>query len=108
MRPLSGLTEFAQKYDGKSAHFTAIGAISGALIGWFDPVRKQYKVMPFDGQMEVLSMIGDIAWYNGKPIIHTHVVLGLPDGSTRGGHVVEPQVRPTLEVMLTADPERTA
>jgi hypothetical protein len=37
--------------------------------------------------------------------VHTHVVLGLPDGTTRGGHVVELQVRPTLEVMVTVDPK---
>jgi predicted DNA-binding protein with PD1-like motif len=102
---LSGLTAFAQKYDIKSAHFTAIGAVSAASVGWFDPARKQYKVMPLTGQMEVVSMIGDIALYNGKPVVHTHVVLALPDGTTRGGHVVELQVKPTLEVMVTADPK---
>ena len=102
---LSGLTAFAQKYDVKSAHFTAIGAVSGARVGWFDPAKKMYKLMPFDGQMEVLSMVGDIAWYNGKPVVHTHVVLGLPDGTTRGGHVLELHVRPTLEVMVTVDPK---
>jgi hypothetical protein len=102
---LSGLTQFAQEHHVKSAHFTAIGAVSAVEVGWFDPARKQYKVMPFTGQMEVLSMIGDIALYNGKPVVHTHVVLGLPDGTTRGGHVVELQVRPTLEVMVTVDPK---
>jgi uncharacterized protein len=37
--------------------------------------------------------------------VHTHAVLGLPDGTTRGGHVVEMFVRPTLEVMVTVDPK---
>jgi len=101
---LSGLTQFAQEHNVNSAHFTAIGAVSAATVGWFDPARKQYKVMPFTGQMEVLSMVGDIALYNGKPVVHTHVVLGLPDGTTRGGHVIELDVRPTLEVMVTVDP----
>jgi hypothetical protein len=101
---LSGLTAFAKKYGVKSAHFTAIGAVSDVRVGWFDAARKLYKVMPFTGQMEVLSMIGDVATYNGNPVVHTHVVLGLPDGTTRGGHVVELHVRPTLEVMVTVDP----
>ena len=101
----SGLREFAQKYDVTSAHFTAIGAISGATIAWLDTSRKLYKVMPFTGQMEVVSMTGDIALSNGKPYVHTHAVLGLPDGTTRGGHVVEMFVRPTLEVMITVDPK---
>jgi predicted DNA-binding protein with PD1-like motif len=101
----AGLKEFAQKYHVTSAHFTAIGAISGATLAWFDPSRKMYKLMPFSGQMEVASMIGDIALYQGKPAIHTHAVLGLPDGTARAGHVVDMTVRPTLEVMVTVDPK---
>jgi predicted DNA-binding protein with PD1-like motif len=55
--------------------------------------------------MEVVSMIGDIALYKGQPVVHTHAVLGLPDGTTRGGHVIEMHIRPTLEVMVTVDPK---
>jgi len=100
----TGLYEFAEKYHVTSAHFTAIGAISGATIGWFDPSRKMYKLTPYTGQMEVAAMVGDIALYQGKPVIHTHAVLGLPDGTARAGHVTAMAVRPTLEVMVTVDP----
>jgi hypothetical protein len=31
---ISGLLEFAEKYQVTSAHFTAIGAVSGATLGW--------------------------------------------------------------------------
>jgi uncharacterized protein len=101
----AGLNEFAQKYNITSAHFTAIGAVSAATVAWLNVDRKEYKVMPFTGQMEILSMVGDIAVYQGKPVVHTHAVLGLPDGTTRGGHVVQLLVRPTLEVMVTVDPK---
>jgi len=33
----SGLQEFAGKYQIQSAHFTAIGALKGATLAWFDP-----------------------------------------------------------------------
>src|SRR6201987_2350011 len=42
----SGLLEFAEKYHVTSAHFTAIGAIDGATVAWFDPQRKMYKKIP--------------------------------------------------------------
>jgi len=100
----SGLAEFAAQYHITSAHFTAIGAVSAARLGWFDPAKKMYRITPYTGQMEVASMTGDIAEYQGKPAIHTHAVLGLPDGSARAGHVVALEVRPTLEVMVTVDP----
>src|SRR6202521_1680611 len=100
----SGLLEFAEKYQVTSAHFTAIGALNKATLGWFDPQRKMYKKIPINGQHEVIGMSGDIALYEGKPVVHTHLVLGSPDGTTRAGHVLSAYVSPTLEVMVTVDP----
>jgi uncharacterized protein len=100
----SGLLEFAEKYHVTSAHFTAIGAVNGAMLGWFDPQRKMYKKIPITGQHEVIGMSGDIALYQGKPVVHTHMVVGTSDGTTRAGHVLAANVSPTLEVMVTVDP----
>jgi predicted DNA-binding protein with PD1-like motif len=100
----SGLQEFADKYHVTSAHFTAIGAVSGATVAWFNPQRKMYKKIPILGQHEVIGMSGDIALYQGRPIVHTHMVVGNPDGSTSGGHVLDAYASPTLEVMVTIDP----
>jgi len=100
----SGLLEFAEEYHVTSAHFTAIGALSGATLGWFDPQRKMYKKIPINGQHEVIGMSGDIALYQGKPVVHTHMVVGTSDGTTRAGHVLDAYVSPTLEVMVTVDP----
>lgn len=101
----SGLLEFAEKYHVTSAHFTAIGAVSGATLAWFDPQHKMYKKIPIVGQHEVIGMSGDIALYQGKPVVHTHMVVGSPDGTTQGGHVLDAHVSPTLEVMVTVDPK---
>jgi predicted DNA-binding protein with PD1-like motif len=49
-------------------------------------------------------MIGNIALYQGKPAVHTHMVVGLPDGTTKGGPVLDARVSPTMEVMVTIDP----
>jgi hypothetical protein len=100
----SGMLEFAQKYHVTSAHFTAIGAVNGATLGWFDPPRKMYKKIPIQGQHEVIGMSGDIALYRGKPVVHTHMLVGNSDGTTQGGHVLAAYVSPTLEVMVTVDP----
>ena len=57
-----------------------------------------------DEQCEVLSRIGDIASGDDGPGLHVHVVLGLADGTTRGGHLLEGRVFPTLEVVVTETP----
>jgi predicted DNA-binding protein with PD1-like motif len=100
----SGLLEFAEKFQVTSAHFTAIGALSGATLGWFDPHRKMYKKIPVAGQHEVIGMSGNVALYQGKPVVHTHMLVGNPDGTTLGGHVLAAYVSPTLEVMVAVDP----
>ena len=100
----SGLQKFAEDYHVTSAHFTAIGAVNGATLGWFDPQRKMYKKIPITGQHEVIGMSGDIALYQGKPVVHTHMVVGASDGTPHAGHVLAATVAPTLEVMVTVNP----
>lgn len=100
----SGLMEFAERYHIASGHFTAIGALSRVTLGWFDLQKKMYRKIPVDEQVEVLSMIGDFALYQGKPALHTHMTVGHRDGRTSGGHVIEAVVNPTLEVFVTVEP----
>lgn len=40
-----------------------------------------------------------------EPRLHAHAVVGGRDGTTRGGHLLEAHVRPTLEVILVEPPE---
>jgi predicted DNA-binding protein with PD1-like motif len=101
---MSGLNEFAAKYHVTSAHFTAIGDAETARIGWFDTSKKMFKVNVISTQSEVTSLIGDIAWYNGKPAVHAHINLAAEDGTVRGGHLLEAFVSPTLEVIMTVEP----
>lgn len=99
------LSKFANDAGITAASLTAIGAFEKATVGWFDFDKKTYKKIEVDQQCEVLSAIGDIAiGDDGKASLHTHVVLGLSDGSTRGGHLLVGTVRPTLEVVLTETP----
>ncbi len=47
---------------------------------------------------------GDVAAGQDGPILLVHAVLGLSDGTTRGGHFLEGRVFPTLEVVVTETP----
>jgi predicted DNA-binding protein with PD1-like motif len=102
---ISTLKSFAAERHLDAAHFTAIGAFSDATLGYFDRDRRDYKKIPVREQVEVLSLIGDIASKDGKPEIHAHVVVGTSEGAARGGHILEAIVWPTLEVILTESPK---
>jgi predicted DNA-binding protein with PD1-like motif len=101
------LTKFANEAQIMAASLSAIGAFEKAVVGWFDFGSKSYRKIEVNEQCEVLSAIGDVAvGDDGKASLHVHIVLGLSDGSTRGGHLLEGRVRPTLEAVLTEAPSR--
>lgn len=103
---MGGLLAFVREKQITAGHFTAIGAVSKATLGFFDRRKKGYTKIPQDGQAEVLSLIGDVAVTDqGEPGVHAHMVLGLPDGSAKGGHLINATVWPTLEVVLTESPK---
>lgn len=103
----ANLKQFAIENQLSAASFKAIGAFERATLGWFNLETKEYEKIPFDEQMEVLSLIGDVATDDdGKPQIHAHCVVGMRDGTAHGGHLLEAFVRPTLEVFLTESPAR--
>ncbi|MBM7046617.1 MULTISPECIES: PPC domain-containing DNA-binding protein [Rhizobium] len=88
-----------------AASVTAIGAFEKATVGWFDFASRSYLKIPVDSQCEVLSLLGDIATGDdGKASLHLHAVLGLQDGSTRGGHFLDGIVHPTLEATIVEAP----
>lgn len=102
---VGALLAFARRHAMTAASLTAIGAFEKAVVGWFDLQAKSYRRIPVDTQSEVLSAIGDIAADDGGAAsLHLHAVLGLSDGQTRGGHLLEGIVRPTLEVMVQEAP----
>ena len=101
----SGLTQFAEENHIVAARITGIGAVRSATLGWFDPQRKRYRRILIDHQSEVLSLLGDIAIYQGRPVVHVHMVVGFGDGTAHGGHLLQASVQPTLEVIVTAYPQ---
>jgi predicted DNA-binding protein with PD1-like motif len=95
------VSKFADREHITGASVTAIGAFQRARVGWFDFDAKRYRPIAVSEQCEVLSLMGDIAQGDdGKASVHLHAVLGLSDGSVRGGHLLEGIVRPTLEVTI--------
>ncbi len=98
------LTEFARRHNFGGSHFTGIGALSDLVIGYFDRDKKDYKKIPIGEQVEVLSLIGDIAFKDDEPNVHAHIVVGKADGTAHGGHIVEAHVWPILELIITESP----
>ncbi len=99
------LKEFAASQNIGSAQITAIGALSAAELAFFDWESKKYLPIKIDQQVEVASLIGDIARDpDGTAAVHVHAVLSDRTGAARAGHLNKGYVRPTLEVIVTETP----
>lgn len=87
------------------AQFTAIGAFSDVELLYFDWESKTYHKTAITEQVEVASLIGDVAKSpSGEPSVHIHVVVGRRDCTALAGHLGQAHVRPTLEILLTESP----
>jgi predicted DNA-binding protein with PD1-like motif len=103
---LSSLKHFAQTEHLGDSSFKAIGALSDVELGWFNWESKKYQTaVKLEDQVELLSLIGDIALKDNKPQIHAHLVIGRQDGTAHGGHLLSATVRPTCEIVITENPQ---
>ncbi|MGH6944176.1 MAG: PPC domain-containing DNA-binding protein [Geminicoccaceae bacterium] len=101
---LAGLARFAKEQRLAASELSGLGALSDAVLGYFDWQKKDYERITIDEQVEVLNLTGNIALNEGEPKLHPHIVVGKADGTAHGGHLLEAHVRPTLEVIVTESP----
>jgi uncharacterized protein len=99
------LLSFARENGIGAAAVSAIGALRRATVAFYDFETAEYKPIPIDEQVEVLTLAGDIALGDDdEPRLHLHAALAKRDGSAWGGHLLEAEVRPTLEAIVTESP----
>jgi uncharacterized protein len=102
---MAELQRFAETERITAAQLTAIGAFGEADLAYFDWEQKEYHRIPVREQVEVASLLGDIALSpDGRPALHLHAVLGRRNGTALAGHLAQAKVRPTLEVIVDESP----
>lgn len=101
---IEGILTFAKENSLSASYFSAIGALSSAELGFFNWETRSYDDIPVDEQVEVASLTGNLAMFDGAPRVHAHAALSRQDGTCIGGHIIKATVRPTLELMLTEFP----
>jgi len=103
---VSRLTSLATQLKLGASSISAVGGFKRARLGYFDYQTSTFHQNDIDEQVELLSLVGNIAeTEDGTPKIHAHVVLGRIDATTRGGHLVEATVRPTFEAIIEETPQ---
>ena len=98
------LLQFAEDNRLSSARFSGIGGFQSVRVGYYDPDARDYQPIDINQQVELLSLVGNLARKDGKPALHAHVLVAKRDGSAHGGHLLEGRVWPTMEIMLVETP----
>lgn len=98
------LLQFAEENNINSARLSGIGAFQRVRLGYFDRDRRQYRPIEIEEQVELLSLMGNLARNDGKAKLHAHVIVGKRDGTAHGGHLLGGIVWPTLEIMIVETP----
>jgi hypothetical protein len=101
---LKPLADFAVREGLEAARIEGIGAFSSVTLGYFELDKKAYRHNRIDEQVEVVSLLGNVAMAEGGPMIHAHVVVANREGRAFGGHLLEGWVEPTLELVVTNEP----
>jgi uncharacterized protein len=98
------LQRFADAEGLSSASVQGIGAFARCALGFFDRTRRDYERIEINEQVEVLTLLGNVTRHEERPKLHLHVVVGKRAGSAHGGHLLEAEVWPTLEIIVTENP----
>lgn len=102
---LEELTRFATETGVRAASFQAIGAVERVTLGYYDLAAQKYERGSWTEEMEVASLLGNLAVVDGGPFPHVHGVFGRRDFSVLAGHVFEAVVSVALEITATTAPD---
>lgn len=94
------LSEFIDAEQIKSGYMSGIGAVSKVEIAHYDLAEKKYSSQTFEEPLELLSLLGDVAFKDAEKIVHCHIILGRDDMSLFGGHLVEGTIGVTCEIIF--------
>ncbi len=94
------LTDFAKAENTKLVTISAIGALNSAIIGYYELSTKSYHWKDFSGDLEVTSLLGNIALFKGEQFIHAHIDISNENLDVFGGHIKQAIVGGTLEVVI--------
>jgi predicted DNA-binding protein with PD1-like motif len=94
------LTEFARAHSIDAAEVSGIGSAYGVVLGYFDRTTKQYERRAVDGEVEIVSLLGNVSIKEGQPFPHLHANVAGRDFRPYAGHFFEGNAGATCELVI--------
>lgn len=97
---MSSLLQFFGEVKATSATFSAIGAVKNPVIAYYNLQTKEYEKKTMEEFFELVSLTGNLGEFDGKPVLHIHLVIADKEHKAFGGHLFEAPVSATAEVVV--------
>jgi predicted DNA-binding protein with PD1-like motif len=82
------IREKAEKSGVKAGLLFVIGSLEKATLGYYK--AREYKILHFDGPLEIVSCMGNITLdEKGEIVIHAHLAVSNEKGEVFGGHLMQ-------------------
>lgn len=97
---VESIKELAKKEKIKLGSVSGLGAVNKAKIGLFNVNTKEYYSVDLSGDMEIVSLTGNISQINGEVYLHSHIALGDTEYNVKGGHLNLAVISATGEIII--------
>lgn len=95
------LERLAAKLCWQFGSLVGIGAATDFELGQYRYAMKDYHRQTFEGEYEIVSLVGNCSLVDGQPFFHIHACLADDDFSCVGGHVFNLTINATCEMFFT-------
>ncbi len=97
---ITALGKFVTLKGLKGGSIFGIGAVENVTLGYFDVDTGEYLRKEFPGRYEMISLNGNIGFFDGEPVIHAHVVISDRDMVPHSGHLFAGTILVTGEIAI--------
>lgn len=97
---VESIKELAKKEKIRLGSVSGLGAVNKARVGLFNVDTKEYHSVDLSGDMEIVSLTGNISEMNGEVYLHLHIALGDSEYNVKGGHLNQAIISATGEIII--------
>ncbi|MFZ2300204.1 MAG: PPC domain-containing DNA-binding protein [Candidatus Moraniibacteriota bacterium] len=99
------LASWCKKEKISGATLSGLGAADELEVAYYNLGVKQFERHTIKEEVEILSLVGNVAMLSDKRVLHIHGTFGRKDLSTFGGHICSLRVSGACEIHLTVFPQ---
>ncbi|MCB0403440.1 MAG: DUF296 domain-containing protein [Bdellovibrionales bacterium] len=94
------LRHFIHANEIQSATLTGLGAVCNSRLGFYDLETRSYVEKSVPEDCELVSLVGNISYFEATPVIHVHATLGTRDFQALAGHLFDTECSVTVELHI--------